>query len=365
MKHERITPCTQRPLSGCTRRQFLVAAARLGALAGICATPLGGLAPETALAADPAFEPAYLKLHRSGELANRADALWAVMENCRLCPRQCGANRLQGETGFCRSPGTGLVVASFHAHFGEEKPLVGMGGSGTIFFSHCSLRCVFCQNWEISQLGRGARQDHEALAGMMLRLQETGCHNINLVTPTHYSATILKALGMAAEQGLRLPVVYNTCGWERLEILGRLDGVVDIYLPDFKYWADDKSARFLSGAQNYPETTRAAILEMYRQVGAAKEAADGIIRRGLMIRHLVMPNRTAGSQEIMGWIAGHLPKETYVNIMAQYRPLHKAFDYPEIARKITREEYREVVQKARDLGLENLDVQGFWWLGGA
>jgi putative pyruvate formate lyase activating enzyme len=363
MKHEWITTTTRRPLSNWTRREFLGAAARLGALAGIGAVPFGGMAPKTTLAASPAFEPAYLKLCRSGELEKRVETLWAVMESCRLCPRQCGVNRLQGETGFCRSPGTGLVIASFHSHFGEEKPLVGMGGSGTIFFSHCSLRCVFCQNWDISQLGRGARQDTEALAGMMLRLQEMGCHNINLVTPSHYSAPILKALGIAAKQGLRLPIVYNTCGWERLEILRLLDGVVDIYLPDFKYWEDDKAARFLSGAQNYPELTRAAIREMHRQVGVARADADGIIRRGLMIRHLVMPNRTAGSQEIMAWIAGHLPKETYINIMAQYRPLHKAFDYPEIARKITREEYREVVQKARDLGLENLDVQGFWWFG--
>ena len=363
MKNEWIIPCSQRPVSNCTRRQFLGTAVKLGALAGIGATPFGGLVPGTTLAASPAFEPAYLKLHRSGELENRADALWAVMENCRLCPRQCGANRLEGETGFCRSPGTGLVIASFHSHFGEEKSLVGMGGSGTIFFSHCSLRCVFCQNWDISQLGRGTRQNHEALAGMMLRLQEMGCHNINLVTPTHYSAAILKALGIAAKQGLRLPIVYNTCGWERLEILRQLDGVVDIYLPDFKYWDQKMSTRFLSGAKNYPELTRAAILEMHRQVGAAREGQDGIIRRGLMIRHLVMPNRTAGSQEIMTWIAGHLPHDTYVNIMAQYRPLHKAFDFPEIARKITREEYREVVRQARDLGLENLDVQGFWWFG--
>jgi putative pyruvate formate lyase activating enzyme len=350
-------------MNTCTRRQFLGNAARLGVLAGIGAAPFQGLVPENLMAAGPEFEPAYLKLHRSGELEKRADALWAAMESCRLCPRQCGADRLKGETGFCRAPGTTLVIASAHPHFGEEKPLVGMGGSGTIFFSHCSLRCVFCQNWDISQLGRGARQDHDALAGMMLRLQEMGCHNINLVTPTHYSAAIFRALGIAAAQGLRLPIVYNTCGWERLEILRQLDGVVDIYLPDFKYWDPKMSTRFLSGAQNYPELTRAAILEMHRQVGAAREARDGIIRRGLMIRHLVMPNRTAGSQEIMAWIAGHLPHDTYVNIMAQYRPLHKAFDFPEIARKITREEYREVVEKAREMGLENLDVQGFWWLG--
>jgi putative pyruvate formate lyase activating enzyme len=363
MKHEWINPTTRKQSSNRTCRQFLHTAARLCALAGIDAGSFEDMASGTTMAASQAFEPAYLKLHRSGELEKRADALWAVMENCRLCPRQCGANRLKGETGFCRSPGTGLVIASFHSHFGEEKPLVGMGGSGTIFFSHCSLRCVFCQNQDISQLGRGAKQDHDVLAGMMLQLQEMGCHNINLVTPTHYSAAILKALGIAAKQGLRLPIVYNTCGWERQEILRQLDGVVDVYLSDFKYWDPKMSTRHLSGAQNYPEVTRAAILEMHRQVGAAREGQDGIIRRGLMIRHLVMPNRTAGSRKIMAWISGHLPHDTYVNIMAQYRPLHKAFDFPEIARKITREEYWEMVQKARDLGLENLDVQDFWWLG--
>jgi putative pyruvate formate lyase activating enzyme len=308
------------------------------------------------------FEPAYLRLHRTGELKKRAEKLWGIMESCQLCPRRCGVNRLKGRSGFCHAPGAKLVVSSAHPHFGEEKPLVGRGGSGTIFLSHCNLRCVFCQNWEISQLGRGSKRDIDELAGMMLRLQGIGCHNINLVTPTHYSAHILKALDMAAGKGLRLPVVYNSSGWERLEILKVLDGIVDIYLPDIKYWDSEMSAKYSSGADNYPELTKEAILEMHGQVGVAKPARNGIMQRGLMIRHLVMPNNVGGSERVMEWIAENLPKDTYVNIMAQYNPLYKAYDYPEISRRITRKEYKTVVSRAKDLGLSNLDVQGFLWL---
>jgi putative pyruvate formate lyase activating enzyme len=308
------------------------------------------------------FESAYLKLHQTGELKKRAEKLWAIMESCQLCPRRCGENRLERMRGFCRAPGARLIVSGYHAHFGEERPLVGKGGSGTIFFSHCSLRCVFCQNWTVSHLGRGSETNISELAGMMLRLQEKGCHNINLVTPTHYSAHILKALDAAAGKGLRLPVVYNTCGWERLEILTLFDEVVDIYLPDFKYWDSAMSAKFSAGAENYPEITRKAILEMNRQVGVAKSAKQGFMQRGLMIRHLVMPNDIGGSEKIMEWIAENLPKDTYVNIMAQYTPAHKAYDYPEISRRITGEEYRKVVQRAKDMGLTNLHIQGSWWL---
>jgi putative pyruvate formate lyase activating enzyme len=285
------------------------------------------------------------------------------MESCQLCPRKCGVNRLEGESGFCGSPGATLVVASFHPHFGEEKPLVGLGGSGTIFITHCNLRCVFCQNWEISQLGMGSETTTYQLALMMLFLQEIGCHNINFVTPTHYSGPILKALVIAAENGLRLPIVYNTSGWERLEILEHLDGVVDIYLPDFKYWDSDMSAKFSSGAEDYPEVTKAAILEMNRQVGVAIPAEDGIMQRGLMIRHLVMPNNIAGSESIMEWIAENLPKDTFVNVMAQYTPYFKAYDYPELSRRITNVEYEQVVNKAQELGLTNLDIQAYWWMG--
>jgi len=309
---------------------------------------------------DPDFLPAYVRLQRTGELGRRAEELWAVMESCQLCPRRCGVNRIKKTSGFCRTPGATLVLSGAHAHFGEERPLVGEGGSGTIFLTHCNLRCVFCQNWTISHLGRGAEATIDAFADMMLWLQGEGCHNINVVTPTHYSAHILKALDVAAGRGLRLPVVYNTSGWERLEILAYLDGVVDIYLPDFKYWDSAMSAKYSAGAESYPEVTRAAILEMNRQVGVAKPNRKGVMERGLMIRHLVMPNDVAGSEKVMEWIAANLPKDTYVNIMAQYTPLHKAYDYPEISRRITGEEYRSVVQKARALGLTNLDIQGYW-----
>jgi len=316
---------------------------------------------EKPAAIDPKFEPAYLKLHRTGELKRRAEKLWKIMEECRLCPRECGVNRLKGETGFCRAPGTKLFISSFHPHFGEERPLVGWGGSGTIFFTHCNLRCIFCQNWEISHLGRGFERDIEELADMMIKLQEIGCHNINLVTPTHYSAHILKALDIAAERKLRLPVVYNTSGWERIEILKELDGIVDIYLPDFKYWDSKMAEKYSSGAESYPEITRKAILEMHRQVGVAKPARDGLMYRGLMIRHLVMPNNIGGSDKVMEWIAENLPKDTYVNIMSQYHPYYKAYDYPELSRRITAEEYKKVVDLARSLGLTNLDIQGYRW----
>jgi putative pyruvate formate lyase activating enzyme len=197
----------------------------------------------------------------------------------------------------------------------------------------------------------------------MLALQKMGCHNINLVTPTHYSAHILSALDIAAERGLRLPIVYNTSGWERLEILRLLDGIVDIYLPDFKYWDSNMSAKYSSGADSYPEVTSEAILEMHRQVGVAHPAKDGIMQRGLMIRHLVMPNNTGGSENIMEWIAETLPKDTYVNIMAQYNPSYKAYDYPKLSRRITREEYSRAVNTAKEVGLTNLDIQGYWLLG--
>jgi putative pyruvate formate lyase activating enzyme len=345
-----------------TRRDFLKESGQLCLQLSLSSILLDCVAVKKSAAIDPDFEPAYLKLHGSGELKKRAEELWKIMEECQLCPRRCGVNRLKGKRGFCRAPGAQLVVSSFHPHFGEERPLVGKGGSGTIFLAHCSLRCVFCQNWEISQLGRGFERNIDELAEMMLRLQKIGCHNINLVTPTHYSALILKALDIAAGKGLRLPIVYNTSGWERLEILKILDGIVDIYLPDMKYWDSEMAAKYSSGAESYPEITRKAVLEMHRQVGVAKPAKDGIMHRGLMIRHLVMPNNVAGSEKVIEWIAKNLPKDTYVNIMAQYNPLYKAYDYPEISRRITREEYVKVADRAKELGFTNLDIQGYWWL---
>ena len=356
-----------------TRRQFLKKTGQMCVTAGVPALCFAcsersasakevTTAPGEAEKSAAEFEPAYMKLHKTGELKKRAEELWAIMKECELCPRQCGAERLDGKKGFCRAPGTTLMVSSAHPHFGEEKPLVGKGGSGTIFMSHCNLRCVFCQNWQISHLGRGTETTLEELAEMMLKLQKRGCHNINIVTPTHYSAPLLKALDIAAGKGLRLPIVYNTSGWERLEILKKLDGIVDIYLPDFKYWDSKMSDKYSAGADDYPEVTRAAIAEMHRQVGVAKPAKNGIMQRGLMIRHLVMPNKVGGSEQIMEWVAEKLAKDTYVNIMAQYSPLYKAYDYKELSRRITGTEYRSVVKKAKALGLTNLDVQGYRWL---
>lgn len=346
-----------------TRRDFVATGALLCAYAGVSRLGLGTATagPDTDAADVEGGRPAYAALHASGELRQRAERLWAVMESCRLCPRQCGANRLAGEKGFCRSPGTDCIVSGAQAHFGEERPLVGRGGSGTIFFSHCGLRCVFCQNWTISHLGRGKPAATEQLAAMMLRLQRDGCHNINLVTPTHYLPHILKALDAAAAKGLRLPLVYNTCGWERLETIRELDGIVDIYLPDFKFWGKEAAARLAADAATYPEVTKRAILEMNRQVGVAKPGPDGVMRRGLMIRHLVMPNDAAGSEDVMKWIASNLPADTYVNIMAQYHPAHKAYDYPEISRRVTGAEYRRVVRVAKEAGLSNLDARASVW----
>ena len=301
------------------------------------------------------YKPNYVKVHRNGELKRKGEAMWELLGNCRLCPRKCGVNRLAGETGFCKATSK-LKVASYSPHFGEERPLVGVGGSGTIFLSHCNLGCVFCQNWDISHHGSGTNCEITDLAGMMLQLQEDGCHNINVVTPTHFSPHVVLALDLAASKGLRIPLVYNTSGWERDEILKMLNGVVDIYLADFKYMDAQHAASYSNDAADYPDVTRSALLEMNRQVGVACPEEDGIIYRGLMIRHLVMPNNVSGSMAAMEWIAGHLPPETFVNIMIQYRPAYRAYLYPEIDSFVPRDFYEEVVTRARDLGLTNLDV---------
>ncbi len=349
-----------------TRREFLGRAAQLAATglgAGLAAgcdkkQPVVREREPTPAQRIADWEPGYLKLLRSGELARRADRLWKIMESCELCPRQCGVDRLEGAEGYCHASST-LEIASAQPHWGEEESLVGDGGSGTIFMSNCNLRCVFCINWEISQGGEGRERSLEDLAKMMLDLEARGCWNINIVTPTHYSAHVVKALVIAAEQGLRLPLIWNTCGWERLEILKMLDGVVDIYLPDCKYAESEMADRYSSGADTYPEVTRKALLEMHRQVGVARPARDGRMYRGLMIRHLVMPNDVGGSVKIVQWIAQHLPKDTYINLMSQYRPMHLAHEYPKINRRITHAEYDEVVKAARAAGLTNLDLQGY------
>ena len=301
------------------------------------------------------YKPNYISLHRHGELKKRGEALWEIMRECRLCPRECGVNRLEGEAGFCKATSK-LKVASYNAHFGEERPLIGEGGSGTIFLSHCNLGCVFCQNWDISHKGTGAECTIEDLANMMLDLQYRTCSNINVVTPTHYSPQVLMGLDLAASMGLRLPLVYNTCGWERQDVLEILDGVVDIYLADFKYTDPDMSRTFSAEAENYPQVTKSALMEMNHQVGVARPERNGVIFRGLMIRHLVMPGNASGSVEAMRWIADKLPAETYVNIMLQYRPAYRAHLYPEIDRPVSRAEYARDVEEARQCGLSNLDL---------
>ena len=302
-----------------------------------------------------AYRPGYIEIHRSGELKRRGEALWEMMKDCKLCPRECGVNRLEGETGFCNATST-LKVASYNAHFGEERPLVGVGGSGTIFMSHCNLGCIFCQNWDLSHGGAGSEVGVEDLAGMMLALQEEGCQNINVVSPTHYSPHVVLALDHAAARGLRLPLVYNTCGWERQDILEILDGVVDIYLADFKYTDPSMAETYSAKAKDYPVITQSALLEMNRQVGVARPERNGVIFRGLMIRHLVMPGNASGSLEAMRFLAEELPADTYINIMLQYRPAYRAHSYPEINRPVSREEYIKVVDEARRCGLTNLDV---------
>ncbi len=305
---------------------------------------------------DTDWIPAYKKLEREGKLGERVEQAYAYFENCQLCPRKCGVDRKKGVKGFCRAP-LKPVIFSYHPHFGEEMSLVGGKGSGTIFFSNCNLRCIFCQNWPISHEGKGKEIQDEDLAETMLHLQKMGCHNINLVTPTHVMPNILNATQIALKKGLHIPLVYNTSGYERLEILKILDGVVDIYLPDMKYMDADKAKKYSAGASDYPEVTKKAIFEMHRQVGVLKLDNQGIALRGLMIRHLVMPNRVAGTEKFVKWVAEFLPKSTYVNIMAQYRVEYKAYDYPEIARGITAQEFLEAIDWAEKFGLTNLDPQ--------
>jgi len=300
------------------------------------------------------FEPAYLKLERSGELAERARALWAIYKSCRLCPRQCGVNRLKGEKGVCQATSR-VKVASAHPHFGEERPLVGRRGSGTIFFSHCNLLCCFCQNWEINHRGDGSYMSDEMLGRLMVQMQELRCHNVNLVTPTHVVPNIVQGLRTAIRMGLRIPLVYNCGGYEPVEIIKLLDGIVDIYMPDYKYMDGEMAAKYSSGAGDYPERAAAAIEEMHRQVGELVVDENGIALRGLIIRHLVMPNNIAGTDKFVRWVAEKLTKSTYVNIMAQYRPEHKAFQYPEIARRLTWLEYQQALRWAREAGLTRLD----------
>jgi putative pyruvate formate lyase activating enzyme len=297
--------------------------------------------------------PSYVQLHETGELAKRIDAAWAILKDCTLCPWHCHVNRLAGEKGVCRV-GKLPIVSSVGPHFGEERPLVGQRGSGAIFLTWCNLRCVFCQNYDISQLGEGEEMEVEELGEMMVSLWRRGCHNINFVTPTHQIAQILAALPYAVEQGMNIPLVYNCGGYEEIVTLRLLDGIFDIYMPDFKY-GDSETAQRFSGAPHYVETAREAIREMHRQVGTLVLDERGIAVRGLLIRHLVLPEGLAGTRRVMEFIARELSPDSYVNIMDQYRPCFKAADYPPLNRRITKEEFDEAVAIAWKEGLRRLD----------
>jgi putative pyruvate formate lyase activating enzyme len=297
------------------------------------------------------FEPAYMNLYRTGELEQRARGAVESLASCRVCPRDCKVDRLSDKSAVCKT-GRHARVSSYFPHHGEENPLRGWLGSGTIFFAWCNLRCQFCQNFDISQLGHGEETPPERLAEMMVKLQAAGCHNINFVTPEHVVPQILEALLLAVEAGLRLPIVYNTSSYDSMESLRQMDGVVDIYMPDFKVWDSRMALKYLT-ARDYPEVARRAIKEMHCQVGEFKMDENGIARRGVLLRHLVMPGVVAGTREIMEFLAKEVSPHTYVNIMAQYRPSWKVTEdkFPEINRRITSQEYASAVSAAQKAGL--------------
>ncbi len=292
-----------------------------------------------------AFIPSYIALFEKGELNQRIQLLKEFLKECRLCPRECRVNRLNGEVGYCKAPSE-IMVSSAFPHFGEEPPLVGYHGSGTIFLTHCNLRCVFCQNYDISHLGRGEQITSSEIAKAMVKLQEMGCHNINFVTPTHYAPQIVASLPEAIEMGLSLPIVYNCSGYESIEVIRLLDGVIDIYMPDAKYMEEKFSKQF-SNAPDYPEVIKKVLKEMYRQVGDLKTNSKRIAERGLLIRHLVMPGGVASSEAVLKFIAEEISPHSYVNIMDQYRPEYRAYEYSEISRRITHKEYLETIQMAK------------------
>lgn len=286
------------------------------------------------------------------KLSEHLEKALEISSNCELCPRKCHVNRLKDEKGFCKT-GRNAVVSSFGPHFGEEKVLVGRFGSGTIFFTHCNLACVFCQNYDISQLGRGKEVSAKELANTMLELQRMGCHNINLVSPTHCVPQIMEALLHAFEEGLKVPIVYNTGGYDSVDTLKLLEGIIDIYMPDIKYGDDERGMRY-SSAPNYFSLAKSAVREMHRQVGDLKTDDRGIAVKGLLVRHLVLPNNLAGTEKVMEFLATEISTETFVNIMDQYRPLHKAFRYPELSRSITRMEFKRAIEIAQNYGIHRI-----------
>lgn len=308
------------------------------------------------------WKPVYLETQRRGLLKAKIAAAYDILSQCHLCPHNCRVDRHHGELGLCRT-GAKPIVSSYGPHFGEEDPLVGQQGSGTIFFTHCNLYCIFCQNYEISHGGEGEEIDIEDLAAIMLHLQKKGCHNINFVTPSHQAAQILAALPLAIEGGLSVPLVYNTGGYDAVETLKLLDGVIDIYMPDFKFW-DPQVALEVCEAPDYPEIARRALKEMHRQVGDLTLDEDGVARRGLLVRHLVLPDGLAGTREVMEFLAREISPDTYVNVMGQYRPCGRAGDHPSLSKFLTGPEHTQAQIQAREAGLTRLDRREklFRWL---
>ncbi len=306
------------------------------------------------------FEPAYLSLIDNDQLRARAEQAYRHMADCDLCARYCHVDRFETVKGAVCRTGVNAVLHSFGPHHGEEDPLRGTRGSGTIFFSWCNLRCVFCQNWDISQKGVGHEITPPALAEMMLQLQAQGCHNINFVTPSHVVAQIIAAVEIAARQGLRLPLVYNTGGYDSPEALALLDGIVDIYMPDMKY-GDSATAHQYSHVRDYTEINFAAVREMHRQVGDLRLDKDGIAQRGLLVRHLVLPDDLAGTEAVMAFLARDVSRHTYLNLMDQYRPCYRAEDNPPLDRPLSRQEYQQALDLAAKYGLDRLDSRHHRW----
>jgi len=295
------------------------------------------------------YIPRYIKLNETGELHKRIHLLNDILRKCTLCPRQCRVNRLKGEIGFCQA-GEKLMISSVFPHFGEEEPLVGKSGSGTIFLTHCNLQCIFCQNYDISHQGHGKPSSSQQLAFYMHSLQEKGCHNINFVTPTHYLPQIIASLPHAVDLGLHVPLVYNCGGYESLEMITLLDGIIDIYMPDIKF-ADSEVAEKYAKAPDYPAVVKKVLREMHRQVGDLQISEKGLAEKGLLIRHLVMPEGLAGTHELMHFITTEISPHSYVNVMSQFRPQYKAYNYPELNRAITYQEYSNAIVSAISEGL--------------
>ncbi len=340
-------------MSSISRRRFLGCFWLLAGL-GLDPRELWPTALRPAAAQRQKYYPGYSVLEHCGLLSGRVEKLLSIYESCHLCPRNCRVNRAKGETGICRATST-VKISSAFPHFGEEEPLVGRNGSGTLFFSNCNLRCVFCQNYAISIEGEGVEISNERLAETMIKVQDFGCHNVNLVTPTHYIPSIIKAVQIASRLGLKIPLVYNTSGYETPEVLELLDGIVDIYLPDLKYMHAVQAAKFSADAYNYPYYARLAVKEMHRQVGELEVDGRGIAVKGVILRHLILPNGIAGTEEFLRFVAEELSLKTYLNLMSQYRPEYKAMEYPEISRRLKRSEYAEALAWARKYGLTRLD----------